>query len=87
MLLFVGSAAAQQVQVPNVTFQCNADGAVMTDASGQIYYLGRSCDAYVPGKGSGQWGYTASGMYVDWQSDGMIFRYVQPDCPSLPFCR
>jgi hypothetical protein len=37
------------------SLECNAHGAKLTFPEGTTVYLGKSCDAAIPGKGGGRW--------------------------------
>lgn len=66
------------------TVQCNEHGAIVTIASGTVYYLGKNCDAAQKGGGTGTWWLTASAFVVDigGQSTRLPFEV---DC-DLPAC-
>lgn len=67
-------------------FSCNADGAAMQLRDGGKIYLGRSCDAAVPGHGAGHWWYSAHGTVVVTPDFEAVFDFVEPPCRSLSYC-
>ncbi|MBV7379524.1 hypothetical protein [Maritimibacter dapengensis] len=74
----------------DLDISCNANGAVLvlgqnTIEPGATYYLGKDCDAYSPGKGSGRWWLAASAVVVE--INGVAIRFANDiDCPALPGC-
>ena len=66
-------------------YTCNDNGAVVTMPDGEVYYLGKDCDAVRKGGGTGKWWLTASAYAVD--TDGQAFLLpFEIDCPALPAC-
>ncbi|MGI3167987.1 hypothetical protein ACRARG_02460 [Pseudooceanicola sp. C21-150M6] len=55
-------------------FECNENGAALTDRDGTTMYLGRSCDAFVPGHGRGLWHLSNAGFLVEAGSYQRGFR-------------
>ena len=91
-LLFGSPAFAQNFNTPaDITIACNEHGAVVTLGSstfspGAKYYLGKDCDAYSPGVGTGRWWYAAAAFVVEINGEG--YRFANDlDCEALPFCR
>lgn len=39
----------------DISVACNPNGAVVTEEAGQVYCLGKTCDAFGPGIGEGRW--------------------------------
>ncbi|MGD9918738.1 MAG: hypothetical protein AB7U46_12010 [Paenirhodobacter sp.] len=67
-------------------FSCNPNGAVMQLRDGGRIYLGRSCDASVPGHGAGHWWYAAHATVVVAPGFEGFFNFVEPPCKSLTYC-
>ena len=65
--------------------QCNRHGAVMTTSNGEIYYLGKNCDAAKKSGGSGRWWFAASALIVEINGEG--FRYPFDINCDLPYCK
>ncbi|MEM6310927.1 MAG: hypothetical protein AAF754_12865 [Pseudomonadota bacterium] len=81
LVLFGATGALAQENA----FMCNENGAVVTLSNGNIYYLGKDCDAVRKDGGTGKWWLTASAFAVD--TDGQaILLPIEIDCPSLPAC-
>ena len=72
-ILLLTSAAAQAQNRTHVdgtgtrySYSANADGGVLTPMDGgAALYLGRSCDAYSPGYGTGTWFWANAGFSVE----------------------
>ncbi|QFS83849.1 hypothetical protein FIU97_13960 [Roseivivax sp. THAF40] len=88
LVAFAGPALADGHDRP-VRYEhvCSADGAALTLENGQRIYLGKSCDTFVPGHGTGNWWYAASGFWVSAPDFGMKFNGQDAPCPSLPYCQ
>lgn len=72
------------VQPAHASVACNEHGAVVTLDSGDVYYLGKTCDAARPGGASGRWWLSASAYVV--AIDGQFIRIpFDIDC-DLPYC-
>ena len=86
LLVLAAPALAEGHNLPaDISVACNPNGAVVTDAAGQVYYLGKSCDAFAPGLGEGRWWWAASAFIV--QVGGQAIRFGgEVDCPALPYC-
>lgn len=71
------------------TFECNAHGAVVTQADGTVLYLGNNCDAAIKGGGTGHWLNAASFLAVvigeDWQNSKSF--QVFSEIPCLEYCQ
>ena len=84
-LLAVPALADGHNAPADIRVACNTNGAVVTDAKGQVYYLGKSCDAFAPGLGEGRWWWAASAFVVE--VGGRAIRFAgEVDCPALPYC-
>ena len=69
---------------------CNKNGAAVTVQSGllkgEVFYLGKSCDASQKDGASGTWGWSANAPVITF-SDGTFLRLIgSVSCPSLPRC-
>ena len=78
--------ATEHNQPANLSFACNANGAVITTPENRTYYLGKSCDAASPGLGEGTWWYAASGFIIDVGGQSVRFNSEIP-CETLPYCK
>ncbi len=86
LLVAVSANATEHNRPLDIKVQCNQNGAVVTMKSGTKFYLGKSCDAYQPGKGTGSWWWAASAFLIE--IDDLLLRVPSDlDCPSLPYCR
>lgn len=86
LALFTMPAMAQQLNVPaDITFTCNDNGAVVHLPDGSKSYLGKDCDAYQPGVGSGRWYFAAASFIVEINSEGTAYAYDIP-C-DVPYCQ
>lgn len=65
--------------------QCNENGAVVTVESGEVYYLGNSCDAAKKSGGVGKWWLSASWIAVE--INGTVEATIEFDVEcDLPTC-
>lgn len=67
---------------------CNANGWVLTPKPGvedRTYYLGKSCDAYHPTKGAGQWCWANGGVITEFSGETTGFARMEVHCqhPAL----
>lgn len=85
LLAAAPAAATEHTQPAKLAFACNANGAVVETAQGQTIYLGKSCDASIPGLGQGSWWYAASGFMVSVGGQSTKFNNEIP-CEALPYC-
>ena len=77
-------ALAQKLAHPERLLE-RSNGAIVTMPDGEVYYLGKDCDAVRKGGGTGKWWLTASAYAVD--TDGQAFLLpFEIDCPALPAC-
>jgi len=84
--LYISSALAGINDFPkNIEATCNENGAVLNVSTGETIYLGKSCDAYIPGIGNGSWWYSASGFTVSVGDYEVMFR--EDLACDLPYCR
>ena len=87
VLVFLATpAVATEHNTPvEYDLECNAHGAKLTFPEGTTVYLGKSCDAAIPGQGEGRWWYAASAFLFE---VGSIYRRIPGDlnCPAMPYC-
>jgi len=85
-LLFAAALALPFAVHADTTIKCNENGAVVTSASGSVYYLGKSCDAARKGGGTGKWWFAAAAFIV--QIDGeQGVRFSQEMICDIPYCK
>ena len=91
LLLSAAAHAAEHNTPADVAISCNQSGAVVTLGRntiepGATYYLGKDCDAFRPGVGTGRWWYAVSAFVID--INGRWLRFGgELGCQSLPYCR
>ena len=78
--------ATEHIAPANVLVTCNDHGAKVTFTDGSVVYLGKTCDAAIPGEGEGRWWYAASAFVFGVGSVSMRVS-TELDCPVLPYCR
>ena len=69
----------------NVIIKCNKHGAVITLSDKSKYYMGKNCDAYQPGVGSGHW-WLAASAYIVRINEKHIRLPFDIEC-DLPYCK
>ena len=91
MLIAAPAGADDPDAPPDLSVSCNANGAVVvlgpnTVEPGATYYLGKDCDAFRRGMGTGRWWYAGSAFVV--ALDGRLLRFTgELQCRALPYCR
>ncbi len=86
VLLATPAMATEHNTPVEYDLECNAHGAKLTFSQGLVVYLGKSCDAAIPGQGEGRWWYAASAFLFE---VGPTYIRIPGDlnCPAMPVCK
>lgn len=86
LLCLASPAIATEHNTPaRIDVACNAHGAKVTFTDGLVVYLGKSCDAAIPGQGEGKWWYAASAFLFEVGNVSLRVP-AELNCPVLPYC-